>query len=240
MVANKPYIQIGKRLKWLRENMGLSQSSAIEKLGILATTYQKYEQGISKPNTSKRQNIIDFYGCSVGWLLAGEGVPYPDRPDVRPPDEQATESEQPSASLAPETVVPQKDLPPGTFDRFMDEIKRSRELDHTISELIVSKRQGGFDEVLFKTIHDAIREFLNKNGRHDLCSRDFGFANVIHVIYRELKKTPQKEELMSLIAALHALGRVFPCGVPLTSHEQNELFSWGRLPAPEDNIKAGE
>lgn len=237
MVANKPYIQIGKRLKWLRENMGLSQSSAIEKLGILATTYQKYEQGISKPNTSKRQNIIDFYSCSVGWLLAGEGVPYPDRPDVRPPEEQAPEPEHPSALLPPETVVPQKDLPADSFEKFTDEIKRSRELDRTISELIVSKRQGGFDEVLFKTIYDVLREFLNKIGRNDLNSNDFGFANVIHTIYRELKKTPEKEELMSLISTLYALGKVFPYGVSLTPHEQMELFSWGRFPAPENKVK---
>jgi transcriptional regulator with XRE-family HTH domain len=217
---NETFLAIGKRLIGLREKHGMTLTVATEKLKIKRPTYEKYEYGLSKPNPSNLKKITDFYGCSVGWLLAGEGVAYPDSPDAGPA----------------KVIEPQRDLPPGSFDKFMDEIKRSRELNHAISELIVSKRQGGFDNVLFKTIYDVMREFLNKNGRQDLNSNDFGFANVIQVIYRELKRTPGKEELMSLISTLYALGKVFPYGVPLTPHEQMELFSWGRLPAPEENI----
>jgi hypothetical protein len=63
---------------------------------------------------------------------------------------------------------------------------------------------------------------------------------ILHVLYRELHKEPNKQELMSLISALYELGKVFPCGVPLTPHEQMELFSWGRLSEQNEDAKDGE
>lgn len=210
--------KLGKRIAWLRTNRGLEQKPAAEALGILYTTYQKYEYG-NFPSRKNIDRILNYYKCAKSWLLTGEGVPYPDKKPAEP------------------TVEPQKDLPIGSFDKFLDEIKRSRELDQTISELIVSKRQGGFDSVLFKTIYDVMREFLNKNGREDLNSIDFGIAAIIQTVYRELKRTPNKEELMSLISTLHSLGKIFPYGVPLTPHEQLELLSWGQLQSPEENME---
>ena len=222
MLDKTAYKKIGERLIELREGKNLNQTQAANVVGIPQRTYQNYEYGLSKPNTKYLKKIIDHYGCDYSWLLTGEGVPYPDKPQEKP---------------AEPTVEEQKDLPPGSFDKFMDEIKRSRELDRTISELIVSKRQGGFDSVLFKTIYDVMREFLNKNGREDLNSIDFGIAAIIQTIYRELKRTPNKEELMSLISTLHSLGKIFPYGVPLTPHEQLELLSWGQLQSPEENME---
>ena len=81
---NELFLAIGKRLIELREKRGMNQVTAAAALKILHTTYQKYEYGISKPNTSNLKKIIDYYGCSTGWLLAGEGVPYPDRPNEYP------------------------------------------------------------------------------------------------------------------------------------------------------------
>lgn len=208
-----PFLEIGNRLVKLRKLKGYNQQEAADILKIKQRTYQNYEYGERQPNTGNLKKIIDYYGCDYSWLLTGEGVPYPDKPQENPTEP---------------TVEPQKDLPIGSFDKFLYEIKRSREIDHIISDLITSKRQGGFDSVLFKAIYDVMREFLNKNGREDLDSVDFGIAAIIQTIYRELKRTPTKEELMTLISTLHALGQIFPHGVPLTPHEQLELFSWGR------------
>ncbi|HPN08362.1 MAG TPA: helix-turn-helix domain-containing protein [Syntrophales bacterium] len=209
--------ELGKRIAWLRTNRGMEQKAAAEALGIAYFTYQHYEYG-NHPSRKNIDHILNYYKCAKSWLLTGEGFPYPDSPEKKP-----TEL----------TVESQKDLPPGSFDKFMDEIKRSRELDRTISELIISMRHGGFDAVLFKTIYDVMREFLNMNGREDLNSIDFGIAAIIQTIYRELKRTPNQEELMSLIKSLHELSKIFPHGIPLTPHEQNELFSWGKIQATE-------
>ena len=209
------YFEIVRRLIQLREERRLTKKDAAKDLGIQYPTYQKFETGVSKPNTLNLKKIIDYYGCSIGWLLAGEGTPYPDQPQDRP--EEITE-------------LP-RDLPPGSFDRFMEEVKKSNELEYTISELITSTRQGGLDFVLFRIITDVVMECLNKD---KLDSNDFSVVGIIQTIYRELKRTPTKEELAPLITALRALGKIFPYGVPLTPHEQITLFSWGRLPAPED------
>jgi len=76
-------IELGKRIVWLRTNRGLEQKAAAEGMGILYTTYQKYEYG-NFPSRINIGKILNYYACSKSWLLTGEGVPYPDRPAEKP------------------------------------------------------------------------------------------------------------------------------------------------------------
>jgi|GEM_PF-3555670 transcriptional regulator with XRE-family HTH domain len=78
-------IGLGKRIAWLRKNRGLEQKEAAEQIGILYGTYQLYEYG-NHPSRKNIELILAFYKCSRAWLLTGEGVPYPDRPQDACPE----------------------------------------------------------------------------------------------------------------------------------------------------------
>jgi phage repressor protein C with HTH and peptisase S24 domain len=78
-IPKTEYAEIGQRLIELRATKNLNQRQAAEALGIKDRTYQNYEYGFSKPNSENLKKILDYYGCSYGWLMAGEGVPFPDR-----------------------------------------------------------------------------------------------------------------------------------------------------------------
>lgn len=69
-------IELGKRIAWLRTNDGLEQKAAAEAIGLLYTTYQKYEYG-NCPSRKNLEKLLKKYACAKSWLLTGEGVPYP-------------------------------------------------------------------------------------------------------------------------------------------------------------------
>jgi len=219
------YKAIGNRLIELRDGKNLNQTQAATVITIPQRTYQNYEYGTSKPNTEYLKKIIDYYGCSYAWLLTGEGVPYPDRPHEKPD----APGEIPKFS---DIFDDDKDLPQEELDALMDRLGKLSKNDtkRVISGLIVSSRRGDIDAVLLRTIYGVMKEFINKNGKKELDSNDFAISIIIQMVYRELRKIPTREEILSLIEALHVLGKVFPCGVPLTPYEQMELFSWGQLP----------
>ncbi len=83
-IPNRDYAEIGRRLIELRTSRNLSQRQAVDALQIKARTYQNYEYGLSKPNPTNLKKIIGFYGCTYGWLLAGEGEAFLDAPGEMP------------------------------------------------------------------------------------------------------------------------------------------------------------
>ena len=68
-------IELGKRIAWLRTNRGMEQKAAAEAIGILYTTYQKYEYG-NFPSRRNLDKILKYYACFKSWLLTGEGEPF--------------------------------------------------------------------------------------------------------------------------------------------------------------------
>lgn len=80
-------LNLGKRIAWLRTNRGLEQAEVAKAMGFVYGSYQKYEYGYP-PNRRNLEAIIRYYKCSKSWLVTGEGVPYPDRPEERPADAQ--------------------------------------------------------------------------------------------------------------------------------------------------------
>jgi phage repressor protein C with HTH and peptisase S24 domain len=68
--------QLSERVVWLRKNRGLNQQEAANALGIKYSTYQNIEYGRNKPNSENAKKIVDFYGCTLEWLLTGEGQPF--------------------------------------------------------------------------------------------------------------------------------------------------------------------
>lgn len=60
-----------KRLRKLREEMGLSQGELAKELGISRTAYVKYETGESKP-MRKLQELSDLFNVSIDYLLGND------------------------------------------------------------------------------------------------------------------------------------------------------------------------
>lgn len=63
---------MGERLRLLRSKLGLTQSEAARKFGILLTTWKKYEAGPSEPGSGALRGLADG-GVNINWLLKGEG-----------------------------------------------------------------------------------------------------------------------------------------------------------------------
>ena len=65
----KMKVLLGKRLKELREEKGLTQKQLAEELGINSVTYLHYEKEQREPPLSLLADFALFYGVSVDYLL---------------------------------------------------------------------------------------------------------------------------------------------------------------------------
>ena len=65
-------IILGKRLKELREERGLTQKQVADALKIHSVTYLHYEKGQREPPLSMLADMAKFFGESVDYLLGLE------------------------------------------------------------------------------------------------------------------------------------------------------------------------
>jgi transcriptional regulator with XRE-family HTH domain len=64
---------IGARLRTRRRQLGLSQSSLAEALGVSFQQVQKYERGANRVAASTLVAAAEALGVTVGWLVGEEG-----------------------------------------------------------------------------------------------------------------------------------------------------------------------
>ncbi len=64
-------MQLGKRLKTLRENRELSQESVADELKVSQPAYSKWESGQTDISYLTLNKIAEFYGISLSELLEG-------------------------------------------------------------------------------------------------------------------------------------------------------------------------
>ena len=62
-------IFLGKKLKELREEMGLTQKQLAERLGMNSVTYLHYEKGQREPPLGVLADMSKFFGVTVDYLL---------------------------------------------------------------------------------------------------------------------------------------------------------------------------
>lgn len=65
--------QIGKRLRLIRENIGITQTDLGKKLGIQFQHVSKYERGETVPTWENLIKLNDLYDININWLLTGKG-----------------------------------------------------------------------------------------------------------------------------------------------------------------------
>lgn len=63
----------GDRLAGAREQAGLSQSDLARRLGVRATTVQKWEDDHSEPRANRLSMLAGLLNVSIMWLINGEG-----------------------------------------------------------------------------------------------------------------------------------------------------------------------
>lgn len=68
---------IGKRLKLLREEMGLKQIDIAEMLGVSRTTYTQYETEKSEPDLATVAKLAEIYNTSVDFILGKTDIRNP-------------------------------------------------------------------------------------------------------------------------------------------------------------------
>jgi transcriptional regulator with XRE-family HTH domain len=66
-------LAIGARLRTRRRQLGLSQSSLAEALGVSFQQVQKYERGANRIAASTLVAAAQALGVTVGWLVGEEG-----------------------------------------------------------------------------------------------------------------------------------------------------------------------
>lgn len=62
-------LTMSNRLQELRKEKGLSQKALADKLNIPFRTYQRWEAGGTTIKSDKSQQLADYFGVSVGYLL---------------------------------------------------------------------------------------------------------------------------------------------------------------------------
>lgn len=65
---NQEYKEFGDRLKWLRDESGLSQKALAETLGMPQQTYQGYESGIRKVTLQLLKQFAEYFDVSIDFL----------------------------------------------------------------------------------------------------------------------------------------------------------------------------
>jgi transcriptional regulator with XRE-family HTH domain len=62
-------IDVISKIRQLREKMGISQTEAAKRLGIVRTTYSNYEAGNREPDVDTIKKMAEFFEVSVDYLL---------------------------------------------------------------------------------------------------------------------------------------------------------------------------
>lgn len=63
----------GDRLSVAREGAGLSQKKLAARLGVKLSVIRAWEEDRKEPRANRLQMLSGMLGCSLSWLLTGEG-----------------------------------------------------------------------------------------------------------------------------------------------------------------------
>lgn len=84
--------EVGKRLKALREGIGLSQTKLAEALGSTQSSINRYENGQTTPSVALFRRYADFFDVSLDYIFARtdkpQGTTYTFKPKVTPEKEE--------------------------------------------------------------------------------------------------------------------------------------------------------
>ena len=62
----------GERIRKIRQKAGLAQKDFAQKLGVSLVTMNRIENGRRQPDIVLLQNLAEFYGADLNWLVWGQ------------------------------------------------------------------------------------------------------------------------------------------------------------------------
>jgi transcriptional regulator with XRE-family HTH domain len=68
----RPFKEIGERLRLLREVVGLDQRSFADRAGLAQSTYNQYEMGVRRPAIENAIALCEAYNVSLDWIYRGD------------------------------------------------------------------------------------------------------------------------------------------------------------------------
>ena len=80
---------LGKRLKTLRETLGITQKELARTLGVSEMTIRRYEANKFQPDAEVLSKLAKAYNINLHWLLTGEGEMFIKR-EHKTPTEKAS------------------------------------------------------------------------------------------------------------------------------------------------------
>ena len=132
------YMQIGNKLKVIRQQHGKSQKEIAKSVGVAHSTYSNYENGNRTPNMSTLKRIADYYGISVKHLLQLDNLKENREKNNISLDEIADELGAPTSLLklieqgAGDLVTSSK------YQRIIEALKNNKEQELSKNELITN------------------------------------------------------------------------------------------------------
>ena len=84
--------KVGKRLKALREGIGIPQKKMAEAIGTTQSSINRYENGQSTPSVEIFRRYADYFDVSMDYIFAPtdkpQGMTYEFKPKVTPEKEE--------------------------------------------------------------------------------------------------------------------------------------------------------
>lgn len=77
-------MDLGEKIKALREERGYMQSYVAVQLGIAPNTLSGYEKNNRKPNSDMIKKLAEFYGVTIDYLLGNESSSLDDLEEAFP------------------------------------------------------------------------------------------------------------------------------------------------------------
>ncbi len=79
---------VGKRIKKLRRDMGITQSKLGECLNLDKTTISHYENDTRMPDMETLMKVADFFKVNINYLLGLDSIAYSDKRSFEISDEE--------------------------------------------------------------------------------------------------------------------------------------------------------
>jgi transcriptional regulator with XRE-family HTH domain len=71
-------LEIGKRLRLLRESQGLIQATIADRVNVARTRWNNWEVGVGRIPVDAASQLVQIYGVTLDWIYLGReaGMPY--------------------------------------------------------------------------------------------------------------------------------------------------------------------
>ncbi len=120
--------EIGKRLRLIRERMGITQAEVGNKLGIQSQHVSKYERGETVPTWENLIKLTELYDVNINWLLTGKGSMFLSPVNYSIPEEK--------------NIYAVRDLEPdGQIDEIVIELRNDSDLKNLIYDYVKHYRK---------------------------------------------------------------------------------------------------